>query len=316
MSLRTHRPLRVAIATLLASAGCASPPHPDLTLEPQPIAATDFPVPLALRRGFDLPQPGRYWRVGDEVLFGLRLRRGQDVQNWLLKLRVLEPEALDDDGVPLPKVEWSLRVNGQRQVFESALARIEAQVLDGRGEPLGVSRPLVPRDFLDRGMAEVCATIESNKRRGALILTDMEGWRMDLDGVVAVRELAEATVSAMALLQVVQDDDVLAPILWQVIEKPSLWSLMRNLGARVVIQPRFYRVARTLSPVPRLYEPTWRLPMRLQVNGEPALAIDLFVADTTRPFALSGGLLGAVARHPKNPDLEFSLLLLSAKLGR
>lgn len=293
------------IVMLLVMAACHTPSRPELALAPSGggIRVADFPAPQHLLRGFDERQAKGPWRRGDEVLFGLRLRRDGDVRHWLLQLRVLEVTAIDADGTPLEPVDWALRINGEVQDFESAVCRAEVVVMDEHGTELGRSQPLLPRDFLSIGIASACRLVRS--RTGGAGATIYE--------TLDMRPLAEATVSAVALLQVVQGDSVLAPILWQVIEKPTVWSVVSHMGVRVMMRPSFHRVTSALSPVPAVLDETWRLPIALEVNQTPALNLDLFVTESRPPFSLAGGLLGATASHPSNPLLDFSLLLLSAR---
>ena len=296
--------LRVAPLFALLAA-CQSPPTTELALAPSDgvMHASDFPAPAHLLRGFGKRQPEGPWLVGDEVMFGLRLRRDGTVRHWLLQLRVLEVTATDEDGEQLEPVDWSLRINGEVQQFDSAVSRAEVVVMDVQGNELGRTQPLLPRDFLSTGIASACKLVRTRMdRAGPTVYKFLD-----------MRPLAEATVSAVALLQVVQDDAVLAPILWQVIEKPSLWSVVSSMGVNVMLRPSFHRVTSALSPVPDVLDQTWRLPIALEVNQTPALNLDLFVTDSTPPFSLAGGLLGATARHPTNPTLDFSLLLLSAQ---
>lgn len=296
---------------ILLVAACQTPATPELALEQdaREIQAADFPAPAHLLRGFEYRQPAGPWRVGDEVLFGLRLRRAGDVKHWLLHLCVSEVDAVDAEDNSLDPVDWSLRINGQVQKFRSELCRADVVVMDERGVELGRSRPVLPRGFLSRGMAGACQLVHSRVRAGRNPARRGGSVYDKLD----LRPLAEATVSAVALLQVVQEDSVLAPILWQVIEKPSVWSVVSNMGVDVMMRPSFHRVTSALCPVPGLREQTWRLPIGLYVNKQPALNLDLFVTDSTPPFSAAGGLLGATARHPTDPTLDFSLLLLSAR---
>lgn len=300
----TQRVRNILIGALALLAACRAPSPPDLQLEQKRgIRAADFPAPASLLRGFDSRQPKGPWRVGDEVLFGLRLRRAGAVKHWLLRLRVLEVAAVSADGEALDPVDWSLRINGQVQEFASAVCRAEVVVMDENGVELGRSQPLLPRDFLDTGMASACRLVRTRTIRR----------QAKLDEGPELRPLAEATVSAVALLQVVQEDSVLAPILWQVIEKPSVWSVVRNMGVNVMMRPSFHRVSRARSPVPAVRDPAYRLPIALEVNATPALNLELYVTESTPPFSLAGGLLGATASHPTDPNLDFSLLLLSAR---
>lgn len=297
---------------LLVLAACATPATADVALDgdaARPVEARDFVVPAGMSRGFDAASPAATWSVGDELLLGLRLRRDGADRSWLLRMRLLEPLAVDDGGAALAPVDWTLSINGERRSFASRLCRVDVTVMDDRGEVLGRSQPLLPRDFLDDGIAGACRDVHHELRSWSRRGRDQAYHRLD------VQALAEATVCAVALLNVVQEDDVLAPLLWEVVEKPSVWSVVQNLGARVVLRPRFHAVTEALSPVAGVDAETWRLPMSLFVNDEPALTVDLFVAEPDVPFALCGGVLGATARHPSDPNLEFSLLVLSARRG-
>ena len=303
-----------SIALLVMLAGCQSTSVRDLSLDAAAggLQIADFPAPAHLLRGFDEREPDGAWRVGDEVLFGMRLRRDGGVRYWLLLLRVLEVVGTDDDGQPLDPFQWSLRINGELDQFTSGVCAAEVIVMDQHGQELGRSQPYLPRDFLGRGIADACKLVRTRGFR-ALRRKSSEG--KDVYGPLNIRPLAEATVSALALLQVVQEDSLLAPILWQVIEKPSVWSMVSNMGVDVMLRPKFNRVSSAASPISSVKTSTWRLPLSLEVNQRPALNLDLFVADSAPPLSLACGLLGAIARHPTEPNLDFSLLLLSARRG-
>lgn len=307
MPVPTSR-FRLLCAVLLLAAACQAPGTPTVALMPgsREINHEDFPAPRHLLRGFDYRTPAGPMLVGDEVLFGLRLRRDTEVTNWLLQLRVIEVEAIDAAGKKLAPVDWPMRINGEVESFASELCRAEVVVMDEHGKELGRSQPVLPRDFLASGIAPACRLMHTRMRgrRTRSANEDPSAYRR-----VDKRPLAEATVTAVALLQTVQDDAVLAPILWQVVERPSLWSIVSNLSVDVVLRPSFHTATPTTSPVPALREQTWRLPIALEVNTEPALNLDLFVTDSTPPFTPAGGLLGATARHPTNPTLDFTLLL-------
>ncbi len=267
-------------------------------------------------KGFDAADVEGEWRAGDEVLFGLRLRRATGDRHWLLHVRLTEPVALARVGEqgavldPVPPIDWTLRVNGEPQRFRSASCRVLATVHDADGNVLGRSEPLLPREFLARGFGEACALVQQ-QRRVVRRAHDETVFYQDLD----VRPFAEATVAAMAMLQVVQDDEVLAPLLWEVIEKPSVWSVVKNLGAKVVVRPRFHAAVETRSPVAVAVARAWRVPLALVVNEQPALATELLVVPSCVPFALAAGIVGALAKSPLHTDIEFSMLLLAARRG-
>lgn len=301
----------------LVLASCStSAPEVRLVAACEHLSADSFPGALGLLRGFDAIASDTAWRSGDEVLYGLRLRVGAQARHWMLHLRVTEPLAIAHEhdevaaGEPLPPLEWSIRINGEAHEFQSRRCRVVATVTDRAGQFLDRSAPLLPRDFLDRGFAKACGLVRQRfaerpeTARGEAFYQGMD-----------LRPLADATVCTIALLQVVQEDAVLAPLLWEVVEQPSFWSIVTNFGARIVLRPRFHAATEAPSPLESDAGDVWRVPMSLVINDVPALHADLLVGATAPPFALCGGVLGLTARHPTHADVEFSCLLLGARRG-
>lgn len=313
--------LAAGLALALAAAGCRTGGPELRVVGPASFAAPeDFPGAAVLLTPAPAPSPaadadadppGERWLAGDEVLFGLRLERAGTRRHWLLHLRLTEPFAVarpgeDDAGrTRLPPVTWWLRVNGVETPFVSAQCRVLATVADEHGNVLERSEPLLPRDFLARGFAEACELVAQRRLAAA---------GADFYRAADVQPFAQATVAAIALLEVVQADAVLAPLLWHVVDRPSIWSVVTNLGVEVTVRPRFH--AAEPAPSPAAVGPsTWRVPMALLVNGDNALLADLYVAPSAPPLALCGGVVAALARHPSDPGLEFSLVLLGARRG-
>jgi hypothetical protein len=315
-------PSVIALAALLA--GCAGPAAE--LREGQSLgfaSGADFPGASAMLAGFDAPVADGEWRVGDEVLLGLRLARDGACRHWLLHLRLAEPLAREPgaDSAPLPPVAWPLRVNGVDTVVASAACRVHATVADADGAALGRCEPLLPRDLLAAGFADACRLVGARRAQraeaGASGRDEGAGGGDGGDAFyrgVDVQPLARATVAAVALLQVVQEDGVLAPLLWEVVERPSLWSVVTSLGVRALLRPRFHDAEPTPSPVAAAGS-AWRVPMTLLVNDDPALLTELYVVPSAPPFALCGGIVAAMARHPTDPSLELSLVLLAARRG-
>ncbi|MCA8964910.1 MAG: hypothetical protein H6838_11270 [Planctomycetes bacterium] len=293
-----------ALGLLLVSA-CAGAPNVNLAPGPASLTAAEFPGAARLLDGFSPFTFASEWVPGDTVLYGLRLRRGDQQQRWLLRLHLDE---VDAGGAPL---RWDLQVNGGLQRFESALSRVTATVADADGNVLGGSRPQMPRDFLARGFAPACEQVRAYREDHP----EAEAGQGFYEGVDA-RLLAEAVVSAMALLDTVRNDPLLSPILWQVVQRPSLLSVIGNLGVSVVVQPRFLRATETVPPISEMpHGAVWRVPIDLFVNDAPALVAELVVGTSLPPFGVGGGILAAIARHPSDPEVEFEVLLLAARRG-
>ena len=311
----------IAISIVLSCCS-ASAPEVRIVAVPEHLSADSFPGAKALLRGFDAAASDAEWRVGDEVLYGLRLRSGAEARHWLLHLRLTEPLAIARNGDEvaagnlLPPLEWTIRINGEPREYRSRRCRVVATVTDGAGMFLGRSEPQLPRDFLEQGFSKACELLQQRLAApdAALGSAFHEGAKGFYDGM-DVRPLADATVCTIALLQVVQEDAVLAPLLWEVVQQPSFWSVVSNFGARIVLRPRFHAATEAPSPLETDAGDVWRVPMSLLINDEPALHADLLVGKTAPPFALCGGVLLMTARHPKNAAVEFSCLLLGARRG-
>ncbi|MBL8732383.1 MAG: hypothetical protein JNN13_08445 [Planctomycetes bacterium] len=304
-SLPTWRPL--LLATLLVAAACRAPEVAELRLATTaPLTAAAFPGASRFAPGFDAVAAASSWQAGDAVLFGLCLSRGDERRHWLLHLRVTEPVALarPGDATPtgeaLPEVTWTMRINGVPQQFPSRLCRVLVTVADADGNVLGRTEPLLPWQLLARGLQPACEEVVRRRAASGRLVDDE----------ATLRPLAEAVVCTVALLQVVQEDDVLSPILWQVVQRPSLWSVLRHLGAHVVLRPAFQDLRRQADG-----GSAFLVPMTLSVNDVDALHFELLARTPARPFALCGGMLGATARHPQDAELEFRMLLLGARTG-
>jgi hypothetical protein len=313
------------LSLLLGCTACGVSPAPALSFDVQEprLSATEFPGAEQLLRGFGDRSRDTVWRRGDAVLFGLRLRRGESSQRWLLHVAVEEPEAkvhageqADDpregaNGAVLPPVTWPIKVNGRTESFHSVLCRVAVTVASADGAVLAETHPLLPRDFLQHGFSRALRQVQR-------VMHDFPGLgdSQEFYDYLDARELAESVVCAVALVQVVQGDEVLSPILWQVVQRPSLMSVIANFGAEVVIQPRFHDAMRVEAPQGlERRGPVWSVPMRLFVNDSLALSADLLVGGSEAPLATCGGILGVSARHPKDATVEFSMLLLAAQRG-
>lgn len=311
------------LALLLGCTACSVAPVPELSFDvpAQRISADEFPGAAHLLHGFGERSRDAEWRCGDSVLFGLRLRRGETSERWLLHVVVTEPEAKAEvhvegangsaSGDNLPPVNWPIKVNGKTESFRSSLCQVTVTVAAADGTVLAETHPLLPRDFLQHGFSPAL-------RRVQRILHDHPGIAdsQEFYDYLDPRELAEAVVCAVALVQVVQDDEVLSPILWQVVQRPPLLSVVANFGVDVVIQPRFHAAVRAEAPIGLEHRgPVWSVPMRLLVNDTLALSADLLVGSSEAPLATCGGILGVAAHHPNDPSVEFSMLLLAAQRG-
>lgn len=310
-----------AAVALLAACSSVAPVPPQPRQDPLSGFATDeFPGADDLLRGYaNAAEDGDLgWRSGDQVLFGLRLQSDGRMRRWLVRLTVTDTELFEaddgtDHGQPVPRLQRRTFDVHERETVEltSRIAAVRVEVADERGHPLGESRIEMPRDLLDKGFTAACQSMETPAWRRQ---------RRNLDTLYAnidIRPYVEAMGALMAMLDVIAEDPTLSPILWQVVQKPSLWSVLWHFGASVSVQPRFHDSIRAV-PLPAPFhagDAAWVVPITLTVNGAPALFCDVIVGSSARPFALCGGIVGAEARHPTDAGLTFSFRLLAAQRG-
>ncbi len=307
---------RLFVLTLLVAGACSSPPPP---APPQPdlLAAfqvTPFPGAAALLEGFSAEEDGQDWRVGDAALFGLELHRDGQVQRWLMRVEVTSPQAVVvTDGVEEPTLTvYRANVAGLgERTYVSSMFGADVSIHAADGALLGQSRLTVPREFLARGFTDVCTAMEEPLPEAP---AEQEAARLHRTELAA-----ESLQSLFALMGIVVRDDHLSEILWQVVRKPSLLSIILHLGAKVSLQPRFADTVRAAG-LPRHLAaqqpagmPSWVVPFTVTVNDSPALYADLLVTGPNPPRMLCGGILGLTARHPDDPELRFELTLLAAR---
>lgn len=124
--------------------------------------------------------------------------------------------------------------------------------------------------------------------------------------------LAPALISYFGI---VEHTKGLEGILLEVVDKPSLWSLMWHLGvtARLTLQQKEIRPADVASwglpDHPRAY----LLPMRLFLNDHRALDITFVVEAPRPPLLACGGIIGFLAEKPGDKETYLTLRVISAR---
>ena len=137
--------------------------------------------------------------------------------------------------------------------------------------------------------------------------------RLDVGPRVAGRALA----AVLSIFQVLRKNELLEPILWKVVEKPSLLSIAANFGVDVSITPQFDKIdidPRALPGRPG-DECIHRFPIQFVVNGGVALRSTLSVVESRFPLRVGAGMLAADGVHPRDPDKRVSVRLLASRRG-
>jgi hypothetical protein len=300
-----------------------APPGPPLRSPFPTMTPAEFPGAGALLLGFDDRTGATPWQSGDAVLFGLRLTKGDTVHRWLLRLTVLIGDGDRVSGklggadvrgaVQFGPRQWTYTamIAGKRRELPvcSDLALVRVEVCDEAGARLGKSVVELPRDLMGHGLLRGIECALRHRQNGG----DFRSFASEDD----VRPMAEGLIALVALLHVVQHDKVLEDYFWLVVQRPSLWSVVQGLGvtASLTASPEQSVLTPLLPAGLPLAWPAYAMPMRVDVNDEPALLVDVLATDPARPYGLCAGIVAATARHPTDQGLRFDVQLLAARLA-
>lgn len=272
-----------------------------------PFATMDaFEGARAILDGIDPGQSADRLERGDRALYGLTFDDGTgEPERWLMLVEVVEP-IVERDGEPLIRINgMSLSVSGgERQtvssVSEIAKLRLTRLALDGTEK--GRSELDLPREPLTFGLARACAIYDAPGAAQHLSKDD-------------VRILGMTILSAEALFDIVQRDELLADLMWQAARSPSLWSIVSS-GFRVdvglsIALDNSVRV----GEVGTRGDPIYRFPIEIRANDEPALLVLADVTEPRSPWNVAAGVVGLTVRRPGDDDARLTVRLLAARRG-
>jgi hypothetical protein len=292
---------RLAGLASLALAACAGIPanDPNLLVRGPIDAKTTFAgaatsLPGSLVSGFDPVRAEAGWVDGERALYEVVYERDGRTTRRYAEVQLRGPE--------LPEVRrMSIRADGKDVEWVSGLRHVGVASFDENGERLSTSVTSVPTLGLLGGLAKVCAV--AKKRRAGQ------------DPPESATELANAVTALMSFTEIVAENETLAPIFWDVVAKPTLWSILTGFGVTVSVEIDAHGVRRVPAPVevPGLFAPVYRMPVTIYGNGAPMLHAALWVTDTASPLRVAGGVLGVEGYRPQDPKTRFTIQLRSAR---
>jgi hypothetical protein len=324
--LRMSRLLRlVALASTFAGASAipagaeplatvlSTPPAPAALTPNLVAAATSAQAPLTIA---PLVEPGRA-RLGDEVTACVQLRDAGRTRFWLVHLRIAEPTPKEIAAHP-PMTRtmtattgrvYSFATGGGLAVDIQTLGPVEA----GSSRPAAVkrARAFVSPDLLAIGLDQSC-------RAMLRLLADHKA---DAPGAQKLSESDERAVlgffpALMTFFQTVEKSPGLRDILWDLIEKPSVWSVVKHRGVDLGLQLGDNSIAIAALPAwsgPAL--PHYRMSFELRLNDVPALECSLFVTQPVPPLLTTAGIIGIVAQPPGKPEKQLEIRLVGSRRG-
>lgn len=249
--------------------------------------------------GVDPPRADAPVEKGDRILYAVELTEGASKQRWMVYVDVRDPE-----------FEPHLRRDGSTRY--RLLLRV--RVCDAAGVEIGQDDVVVDRDDLLTGLVRACRgeRAEPQPVPEWMKLGVVEGRPLWTPAADSVQN--NAILALRNLLRVILGSEVLYDVLWDVVDKPSLVSVLAEGGAKVSMTRDFER-ARAIAPVAlagREYL-AYELPVELRINGAPALRCALVVTEPESPMHLSAGILGIDGHRPSDPDVRVALRVLAAR---
>lgn len=331
---RSGIPFLIAcISVAVLAVGCAC--GPVVTMDDLAIGIDDAEEAALVARlsaselpftGFAPFEPDGAWRIGDELLYGVEFGTGEKRRNWILGLRIASGVFGSGQGKIVEGEDDQVRVfhgqvfsttltdeTGRQWTFSSDSILVQVHAYDADGGILEKNLSRAPERFLAEGLAGACALFADGTFGPTVKLVDLP----DDEAEELGRTFAGVFASLISIFQVLQENETLADILWKVVRKPSVLSVIARLGVSVNLEPELDRTERVICTVPGAPEgaDVFRFPLTIGVNDSPALLCSLTVTKSGAPIHVSGGLLAIDGRHPRDPDKIVRVRLLASRRG-
>ncbi len=319
---------------LLCWCACAAPPlHaaiPASVLQPPAAAALSAALATAAaRRGLPVDaialarEPGPA-RTGDEVTALVSLRDGSALRKWLVHFRVAP--LTDNERSGYQAATFTLTAgSGRTYRFSSgtavaldivtlgpATADQTKPVAEKQGRAvvsaaeLGIGLDRTAQALLRLAAQDAASRAAGSKTAGPQTLAEPDE-----------RAIFGAVPALMAFFQAVQRTPGLQEILWGTIEKPSLWTLLKNPGRLEAGFNMGAEGAAILDPAPWGLPavPLYRLSMELVVYKKTALFCSFFVTAPVPPLLTTAGIAGIVAEPPGSKGKRLEIRVIGARRG-
>lgn len=305
--------MRAASTSLvLLAAACSGAPddrwrRPELDVAPfAALDANGFPGAAAVLAGFAPCDDDPALRVGDAALFGVEIHRANDVERVLLRLEVRDLFTTTERVTGGTIRERPIGTYAHKVTHIDGKTRAErVETIDVDVNPVRVALTRFDADGREQQTSEA-TLFEQALATGLWPVTRTDA---------TLQQHALATLCSSSLSDVAGDDAVLRELLFRVVERPSLWSIVTSLGIEVmpVWMPAADRSATIdVAPLSAAARP---LTLMLLVNGDVVLWVDLLVTKPNGATMACGGIAGAIARHPKDAGRMAVVRLLATRRG-
>ncbi|HVW22833.1 MAG TPA: hypothetical protein VHC86_16585 [Opitutaceae bacterium] len=333
--MRRLRVLALAcLGAALAGRAAAEAPDPLVPIPPLPALAgyaASARVPLS---GID-PAAGE-----SAAVLLVTSRQPSRERQWLVRLR-FDPLSAEEAARPAPPEDVFYTTTGRVLRFPYARA---ALAIDWIGpftsDPRSAAeasvrraRAIVNANYLRQGIADYCRDGLDLARRieaagGAADLVFGGGGRPPSPAVLAQGRKSAARIglrpdeerlafSVYFALNTIFRSASQVPacreVLEEVVDKPSVFSLVRNFGVRVDFNYGWMGVREVPPAHARVPLPTYTLPVRLNLNLKPGVDALLAVTTPTRALAECAGIVALSLQKPSEPDRRVFFQLVATQ---
>ena len=293
------------LSCLLVIAGCRTPALKLEIAESAPELVAFHP-PEGMLTGFDAPGETAI-RDGDQILLGVRLTDTKLEKTWFIHLTMLADMAMREGRALNYVGTWTITDSGGRRTvrYPSWLVPARLKLLDAEGKELGSSVILLPARFLQRGF------FAASRMGRALPATK---WRPETR--TQYEQVLIGASTLLTLMQMIQDEKLLADILWQVVAYPSLLGIVMNLGVRVAVTPSFEVSKPTKVTIGDQVHEGERFPFAITANAEPAFLAELTAIAPSSPMTATGGMWRIIGHQAGRKTRQLEIRVLAARRGQ
>jgi hypothetical protein len=308
---------RLAPGLLLAACG-STPALPRAVAPLPPVEAlrlADFPGAAAILDGIAAPDADPRLRVGDAALFALEFRRGDAIHRQLLLLEIDE----------LPAIE--ITVDGRQRTFR----RVSEPVLTStvsrtKQDEHGATTRETERTRRSYRVDDAIVRFRRYDADGKLLADARAtlyeqalaaGWWCDTQADATEEQRDMAALLTHSMRNLANEEPTLRELLFEIVDAPGLWSVATHLGVQVDLMVQNRDLESYRSAALAYAGTTMRLlSMDVDINGDAALFADLLAIPPRGATLVCGGLVGAVARHPREPGRDLAVRLVATRRGR
>lgn len=261
---------------------------------------------IAVRTASATPQPHR---PGDTITALISLYDGPREQQWLMTLQV-SSRTEEEKKANVAHVTLGVTINHRSYKFSaSSTLPLDITTIGPFGpgtrdkSEIRQARTMISPEFLALGMDRLSAGMIELEKSGAKEMPEP-----------VERAFAGMMPALSAFFEAVQSVPALKSIVWDVIDLPSAWSLVKgrgNLNLGFGINDFGEVDAKEWDLASEVY----RMSVPMSLNNQPALDVTFFVTAPRPPLLTTAGVVGIVATHPKKKQKRLEIRVVSAQAG-